>query len=169
MTWNPNGTLGTFAIADNLPVPPTRKPAITFTTTWRGLEARMRTATAWIAARNCSSCLRSTFSATSRSRARLVSTRRTIQPQITFRKERSFLRPGCAWIYSWAGVVHSLFGIGMGMVSTVTAAMKGDTGGATLTIAGIHVSALEEASSLIPAVGTFVNGVATVHDLQQSV
>jgi hypothetical protein len=65
------------------------------------------------------------------------------------------------------GVAHSLFGIGVGIVSTVSAALKGDMVGAGLGIAGIHASALEGASKVIPAAAAILNVVATGHDLQE--
>ena len=63
------------------------------------------------------------------------------------------------------GVAHSLFGVGLGIVSTPVSAAHGDTTGAFAGILGIHLSALElTGSKAVPVVGTILNGSQFIRD-----
>ncbi len=63
------------------------------------------------------------------------------------------------------GLVHSLFGIGLGMVSMPLSAANGDTTGALGGIAGIHLSALElTGSKAIRWISYPLNFAQTVKD-----
>jgi RHS repeat-associated protein len=63
------------------------------------------------------------------------------------------------------GVVHALFGIGLGVVGAGNSAVNEDTTGVLGSVAGLHLSALElTGSTAIPVFGTILNGALTVHD-----